>query len=61
MPIVFILGFDPVRLGVVQSLARPGANVTGFSIFNFELIVFAAHPELLTPVLRIIHRVIAGG
>jgi len=38
VPIVFILGFDPVGSGLVQSFARPGGNVTGFSILAFELV-----------------------
>jgi putative ABC transport system substrate-binding protein len=37
IPIVFGVAQDPVRLGLVASLAGPGGNVTGISFFNTEL------------------------
>jgi putative tryptophan/tyrosine transport system substrate-binding protein len=38
VPIVLVGVDDPVALGVVQSLAQPGGNVTGFSLSSTELI-----------------------
>jgi len=45
VPVVFIVSEDPVRLGLVKSLARPEGNLTGINFYNSELV--AKQLELL--------------
>ena len=37
IPIVFLQVIDPVGSGLIESMARPGANVTGFTQFEYSL------------------------
>ena len=44
IPIVFYIGTDPVKVGLIKSLARPGGNITGITAINVEL--FAKNLEV---------------
>jgi putative tryptophan/tyrosine transport system substrate-binding protein len=51
IPIVFVVGSDPVGLGIVESLARPGGNATG---------VFALEPSMGGKWLELLREIVPG-
>ena len=55
IPIVFLVGTDPVKVGLVSSLASPGGNITGVTNVNVELITkcFELMRSLMPPATTI--------
>ena len=56
IPIVFAVSFDPVRSGLVPSLARPGGNVTGIAIQ--QLVLVGKRLELLREAIPELRRLV---
>jgi putative ABC transport system substrate-binding protein len=59
IPIVFALATDPVRSGLVASLARPAGNATGLSAFNLDLV--GKRVELLREIVPNLQRLAVLG
>src|SRR5262249_51125769 len=55
IPVVFTQVADPVSTGIVASLAKPGGNVTGFMVFDYE--IAAKWLELLKEIAPYVTRV----
>jgi len=55
IPIVFTVGGDPIKMGLVDSLNRPGGNITGVSFLSSDIVtkMLEALHELLPKAARI--------
>jgi putative tryptophan/tyrosine transport system substrate-binding protein len=56
IPLVFFITFDPVDIGLVSNLARPGGNITGVTGLATDEI-FAKHLELTTKLVPSVARI----
>jgi putative ABC transport system substrate-binding protein len=56
IPIVFVIGADPVTAGLIDSLARPGGRLTGVQYLSLDLT--AKRFEILKEVLPNLHKVV---
>jgi ABC-type uncharacterized transport system substrate-binding protein len=54
-PVVFVVGFDPVQLGLVKRINQPGGNATGASVFTTELT--GKRLEMLSELASVIQKV----
>jgi putative ABC transport system substrate-binding protein len=52
IPIVMVLGVDPVRQGLIDTLARPGRNVTGLTV--------DPGPEIIAKRLQLLREIVPG-
>src|SRR5262249_15797259 len=61
IPIIFMQAADPVRIGLVDSLNRPGRNLTGINLMWAELAGKRLHHAGLVSAAKLVTRDGAGG